>query len=166
MGLFDEMKGVLTQYASGAAPSGDPSAHFQQVAQAVDSGTLAQGIAAAMRSDQTAPFSQLVSQLFASGSADQKQAMLGTLLSSVTPEQRAQLTSLIPGLAAGAPVTSGQAVTVSPDAVQSIAARVEQHNPGIVDKMSTLYAAHPTLVKTLGSAAMMIAMRKIAERHV
>jgi len=31
--------------------------------------------------------------------------------------------------------------------------------------MSALYAAHPTLVKTLGSAAMMIAMRKIAERH-
>ena len=42
---------------------------------------------------------------------------------------------------------------------------VEQHDGGIVDKMSALYAAHPTLVKTLGSAATMIAMRKIAERH-
>jgi hypothetical protein len=31
--------------------------------------------------------------------------------------------------------------------------------------MSTLYAAHPTLVKTLGTAAMMIAMREIAQRH-
>lgn len=165
MGLLDDMKGLLTQYASGAAPSGDTGAHFQQVAQSVDSGTLAQGIAAAMRSDQTPPFAQLVSQLFASGSGDQKMAMLNTLLSNVSPEQRAQLGALIPGLGTSASVTSDQATTVSPTAVQNLAQHVEQHNPGIVDKMSTLYAAHPTLVKTLGTAAMMIAMRKIAERH-
>ena len=165
MGLLDDMKGLLTQYASGATPSGDAGGHFQQVAQSVDSGTLAQGIAAAMRSDQTPPFAQLVSQLFASGSGDQKLAMLNTLLSNVSPEQRAQLTALVPGLGSGAAVTSEQVATVSPAAVQSLAQRVEQHNPGIVDKMSSLYAAHPTLVKTLGTAAMMIAMRKIAEHH-
>jgi hypothetical protein len=165
MALFDDLKGVLTQYASGAAPSGDAGAHFQQVAQSVDAGTLAQGIAAAMRSDQTPPFAQLVSQLFASGSGDQKMAMLNMLLSQVSPEQRAQLAGLIPGLGSGAAVTSGQATTVSPSAVQALAQRVEQHDPGIVDKMSALYAAHPTLVKTLGTAAMMIAMRKIAEQH-
>jgi len=165
MGLLDDMKGLLTQYASGAAPTGDASAHFQQVAQSVDAGTLAQGIAAAMRSDQTPPFAQLVSQLFASGSGDQKLAMLNTLVSNVSPEQRAQLAALIPGLGAGTAVTGEQASAVSPAAVQSLAQRVEQHDAGIVDKMSSLYAAHPTLVKTLGTAAMMIAMRKIAERH-
>ena len=62
-------------------------------------------------------------------------------------------------------MTDAQAAAVSPTAVQTIAQHVEQHDSGIVDKMSALYAAHPTLVKTLGSAAMMIAMRKIAERH-
>ena len=164
MSLLDEMKGLLTQYATGA-PGGDTGAHFQQVAQSVDQGTLAQGIAAAMRSDQTPPFAQLVSQLFASGSNDQKLAMLGTLLSNVSPDQRAQLAGLIPGLAAGAPVTSEQAAALSPATVQSLAQHVEQHNPNIVDRMSALYAAHPTLVKTLGTAAMMIAMRKIAEHH-
>ena len=54
---------------------------------------------------------------------------------------------------------------VSPSAVQTLAQKVEQHDSGIVEKMSTLYAAHPTLVKTLGSAAMVIAMRKIAQRQ-
>jgi hypothetical protein len=165
MGWLDDMKGLLTQYASGATPTGDAGAHFQQIAQSVDSGTLAQGIAAAMRSDQTPPFAQLVSQLFASGSGDQKAAMITTLLSSVSPEQRAQLAALLPGLGVGTPMTGEQAATVPPAAVQSLAQGVEQHNPGIVDKMSSLYAAHPTLVKTLGTAAMMIAMRKIAERQ-
>ncbi|HEV3059029.1 MAG TPA: hypothetical protein VGY48_12335 [Vicinamibacterales bacterium] len=55
--------------------------------------------------------------------------------------------------------------TPSSDIIRSIAQRVEQSNPGAIDKMSSFYAQHPTLVKTLGSAAMMIAMRKIAERH-
>jgi hypothetical protein len=105
MGLLDDVKGMLTQYAAGSMPSGDAGAHFQQVTQSVDSGTLAQGIAAAMRSDQTPPFAQLVSQLFASGSGDQKMAMLSTLLSSVPPEQRAELSTLIPGLGAGTPAT-------------------------------------------------------------
>jgi hypothetical protein len=166
MGLLDDVKGMLAQYASGAAPAGDAGAHFQQVAQSVDSGTLAQGIAAAMRSNDTPPFAQMVSQLFASGSSDQKMAMLNMLLSSATPEQRAQFSSLIPGLGAVSAATgAGAASAISPNAVQTLAEHVEQHDSGIVDKMSTLYAAHPTLVKTLGTAAMMIAMRKIAERH-
>ena len=165
MGLLDNVIGMLSKYGSGQTPSGDAGAHFQQVAQSVDSGTLAQGIAAAMRSDQTPPFAQLVSQLFASGSAEQKMAMLDTLLSSVPPEQRAQLSTLIPGLGAGSAPTGAEAAAISPSTVQSLAQHVEQHDSGIVEKMSALYAAHPTLVKTLGSAAMVIAMRKIAERQ-
>src|SRR5215467_11906025 len=113
MGLFDDVKGMLAQYASGTAPSGDAGAHFQQVAQSVDTGTLAQGIAAAMRSNDTPPFAQMVSQLFASGSTDQKAAMLNTLLASASPEQRAQLSSLIPGLGgvAGGATPSGSAIS-------------------------------------------------------
>jgi hypothetical protein len=162
MGLFDDVKGMLSQYASGTAPSGDAGAHFQQVAQSVDTGTLAQGIAAAMRSNDTPPFAQMVS----SGSPDQKIGMVNMLLSSVSPEQRAQLSSLIPGLSSVSAATGASAASsLSPAAVQTLAQHVERHDAGIVDKMSALYAAHPTLVKTLGSAAMMIAMRKIAERQ-
>src|SRR5215471_20079214 len=112
MGLLDDVKGMLSQYATNAAPAGDAGAHFQQVAQSVDSGTLAHGIAAAMRSDETPPFAQMVSQLFSSGSSDQKTAMVNTLLSSINPQQRAQLASLIPGLGSMATVTSAQASAV------------------------------------------------------
>ena len=163
MGLLDNLKDVLAQYTSGSA--GDPGAHFDQVSQSVDSGTLAHGIAEAMRSDETPPFAQLASQIFASGSGDQKMAMINTLLSSLSPDQRAQLSALVPGMGATSSVTSAQAEAVSPTALQTLAQHAEQHDGGIVDTMSRLYAAHPTLVKTLGTAAMMIAMRKIAERH-
>jgi len=80
-GIFlDNLTGILSQYGSGATPAGDAGAHFEQVAPSVDSGTVAQGTA--LRSDQTPPFAQLASQLFASGSGDQKMAMINTLLSS------------------------------------------------------------------------------------
>jgi len=165
MALLDALRDVIAQYAPGMTPSGDPGDHFQQVAESMDSGTLAHGIAAAMRSDETPPFAQMVSQLFSSGSSDQKTAMVNTLLSSINPQQRAQLASLIPGLGPMATVTSAQASAVPPTAVQTLAQHAEQQDAGIVEKMSSLYAAHPTLVRTLGSAAMMIAMRTIAERQ-
>jgi hypothetical protein len=166
MALLDNVKELLTRYAGESAPQGDAGAHFQQVAQSVDSGTLASGIAAAMRSDETPPFSHMVSQLFASGSNEQKSGMLNTLLSSLSPDQRAQIATSIPGLGTaslepGTTPTSG----ISADTVQQLAQQVEQRNASIVDKMSAFYAQHPTLVKTLGSGAMMIAMRKIAERQ-
>ncbi len=166
MGLLDEMRGMLAQYAAGAAPAGDTQAHFQQLAGAVDQQTLAHGIATAIQSDQTPPFAQLASQLFASGSGDQKMAMLSTLLSAISPEQRAQLGSIIPGLgSAVASPTSVDASAVSPEAVQQLAQHVEQHNPNIVDRMSQLYAEHPMLVSTLGTAVMTLAMRTIAQRQ-
>ncbi len=166
MPLMDSLRNMLAQYASGTASPQDAEAHFHQVAQTADTGTLAGGIAAAMRSDQTPPFAQLVSQLFANGSTDQKAGMLNALLSAVSPEQRAHLAALLPGVGGGGAVVSGgQASSVSPDAVAAVAQTAEQHNPAIVDTMSNFYAQHPTLVKTLGTAAMMIAMRKIAERH-
>ena len=164
MGLLDEVKGMMAQYATGATPAGDTGAHFDQMAQSVDATAIAHGIAAAMRSGDTPPFAQMISQLFASGNGEQKTAMLNMLLSSVPPEQRAKLSGLIPGLAA-ASTAPGAAAALSPSAVQSLAAHVEQHDSGIVEKMSAFYAAHPTLVKTLGSEALMIAMRAIAERH-
>jgi hypothetical protein len=163
MAVLDDVKELLGQYAAGAAPKGDASAHFQQVAQSVDSSTLAGGIAEALRSDKTPPFAQMVSQLFASGSGEQKTAMLDTLLSAIPANQRSKIASMIPGLGASEEQGMPRPDSVSANDVQKLAQHAETQNPTIVDKMSELYAAHPTLVKTLGAGAMAIAMRKIAE---
>ena len=48
--------------------------------------------------------------------------------------------------------------------MQVIASHAEQHNPGIIDSLSSFYAEHPGLVKTLGSAALTIALAKMAQR--
>ena len=162
MAVLDDVKELLGKYAKGTMPAGDAGAHFQQVAQSVDNSTLAGGIAEALRSDKTPPFSQMVSQLFASGSSEQKTAMLNTLLAAVPASQRSKLASMIPGLG-GASAGTPSAESVSPNDMQKLAQQVEKQDATIVDKMSQLYAAHPMLFKTLGAGAMAIAMRKIAE---
>ena len=57
-----------------------------------------------------------------------------------------------------------QASRLSPQQVQEIASHAEQHSPGIVDQVGQFYAQHPTLVKTVGGAALAIALSKMKDR--
>ena len=61
-------------------------------------------------------------------------------------------------------VTPQQAQNISPEAVQQLASRAEQTDPSIIEKASSFYAQHPTLIKTLGAGVMSIAMAKLARR--
>ena len=54
---------------------------------------------------------------------------------------------------------------LSPEEVQELATRAEQHNPGIIDQMSHYYAQNPQLFKALGGAALAIALGQIAQRR-
>lgn len=165
MTIFDSVKSLLAEYTAGTASPQDADTHFAQVAQTAGPETLAPGIAEAMRSDQTPPFGQLMAQLFSNGSGAQKAGALNALLAAASPELRAQLSALVPGLVGSAPVTPTQASGVSSEVVTSLATKVEQHNPSVIDAMSGFYAQHPGLVRTLGTTAMMIAMRAIAKRQ-
>ena len=168
MGLLDQLSGVLSQYTSGSAePPADVHAHFDQVAQAAPQGDIAQGLAAAFRSNQTPAFGQMVSSLFSQSSGDQKAGMLNQLLASAGPGVLSQLAGggALAGLLAGGAkqLTPEQAAQVSPEAVQQLAAHAEKADPSIVDTASAFYAQHSTLIKTLGGTALTVALAKIAE---
>ena len=66
----------------------------------------------------------------------------------------------------GAPeVTPEQAVQVSPGEVARIAGQAGRQDPSIIDRISDFYSRQPTLAKTLGAAALTIALAKIADRQ-
>src|ERR1700694_271954 len=149
MSWLNQVGNLLKQYTSGggaAAPAPDVHAHFDQVAQAAPSGVIAEGLAAAFRSNQTPAFGQMLSTLFTNSNGDQKAGMLNQLLSG------AGLAGLVGG--AGAQLTPDQAQKVSPEVVQQLAAHAEKANPSIIDSLSSFYAQHGTLVKTLGGTAL------------
>jgi hypothetical protein len=167
-----DLSGILKQYMGGApAPtSGTPADHFHDVAKNAPSEVVSDGLSEAFRSNQTPPFGQMVGDLFRNASPQQQAAMLNQLLGSLNP---AVLSSVATSLGLGrilgqqsggstATVSPQDAAKLDPQQVQEVASKAEQHDPTIIDKMSDFYAQHPGLVRTLGSAALTIALAKIA----
>ena len=169
-----DLGGLLQQYLGRAGQVPENAAdHFQQVAQAASPQMVSQGLAEAFRSDQTPPFAQMVAQLFSQANPQQQAGMLNQLLSSLSPAALAALTSsgALGGLlgqgGGGQPATIApqDAAQITPEQVQQIASHAEQHSPGIIDQMSNFYAQHSGLVKTLGGAALTIALAKMANAN-
>lgn len=170
MSWFNQIGNLLKQYTTSsgaaAAPAPDVHAHFDEVAQAAPKGVIAEGLAAAFRSDRTPVFGQMLSTLFSNSNGDQKAGMLNQLLPSVQPAMLAQILSGI-GLvgSSGTPtLTPEQAQKLSPEQVQQLAAHAEKSNPSVVESVSSFYAQHGTLVKALGGTALSVLLAKIAER--
>jgi hypothetical protein len=173
MSFLSGIGDLLKQYsANSATPVAAPAVeqHFDQVAQAVPSSTLAGGLAEAFRSGQTAPFPQLAAQLFANGNSQQQAGVLNGLIATLGPAVIATFAGGAPnsplaGLLQSGSVTPAQAASVSPAEVQALTAHAENQDPSIIDRVSAIYAEHPTLIKSLGAAALTIAMKKIADQH-
>jgi hypothetical protein len=174
MNWMNEIANVLQNYSQNAPTDRDHETvanHFGQVAQAAPPSALADGLAAMFRSDQTPPFAQMIGQLFSNSNANQRANLLNTLLSSgAGADILSQLATsaginLPAGLGSTAPVTPEMAEQIPPETVQEAAAHVETHDPSIVDRVSQIYAEHPRLVKTLGAAALTLAMAHLANRR-
>jgi hypothetical protein len=167
MGLMD----ILQQYAN--ASGSDPDVahqHFDEVARAAPPDVVGKGVADAFRADSTPPFGEMVGRMFGQSNPEQQAGVLNQLLRSIGPGVLSALGGGILGRIAGAAnsgvpqLTPEQASQLSPQQVQEIATRAEQHDPSVLDNIGGFYAQHPQLVKTLGSAALAIALAGVANR--
>ena len=176
MSITDEIGGILKQYQTGVTPApAAVNAHFDQVASAVPSNVLAEGLAHAMTSSQTPPLGQIVSSLFSQANPSQKAAVLNQLMSALGPAAVAAVTggtlggalsgALGAGGTTGTTVSPQQAQQVSPATVTQLADRAQAADGSIVDQLSTFYAQHPALVKGLGVGALALVMSHISNRR-
>jgi hypothetical protein len=164
---------LLKQYSAGGSTSVNSPAveqHFDQVPQAVPSSTLAGGLAEVFRSGQTAPFPQMAAQLFANGNSQQQAGVLNSLVAALGPAMISKFAGSAPNsplaaLLQSGSVTPAQAASVSPQDVEALTTCAQNQDPSIVDRVSAVYAQHPVLMKSLGAAALTIAMKKIADSH-
>jgi hypothetical protein len=169
----DQLGNLLKNYTSSggaaAAPAPDVHAHFDQVAQAAPASAITEGLTAMFNSDKTPAFGQMLSTLFNNSTGEQKAGMINQLLGSVNP---ATLSTILSGAglagvlgAGGAKLTPDQAQKLSPEAVQQLATHAQTANPSVVESVSSFYSQHTTLIKTLGGAALTVALSKVAERQ-
>ena len=115
--------------------------------------------------DATPAFSQQVGDLFNRSDPQQQAGLLNQILQSVGPAALGAAGGVLGRVlgtgAAGAGVptiTPEQASQLSPADVQAIASHAEQHDPSIIDRAGAFYAEHPTLLKSLGVAALALTM--------
>lgn len=170
MDLMGMLSGILQQGQGGQVPQ-DMHQHIDNAAAAVPQDALSGILSQVFNSSETPAFSQMLGGLFGQSNSGTQASVLNGLITAAGPAVLGSIMSGggLSGLAsifgggAPRPLTPAEAAQVSPEEITHLAQHVEQHNPGVVDKMSEIYAAHPTLIKTLGTGAMMMALRKISE---
>jgi len=168
MGLMD----ILDRYANATAvPNSDIARqHFDEVSRTAPPELLGQGVADAFRADSTPPFGEMVGQMFGQSNPQQQAGLLNQLLRSVGPGLLSALGGGILGRMSapsnsGAPqLTPEQASQLTPEQVKEIASGAERNDPSVLDRIGAFYADHPQVVKTLGSAALAIALAGVANR--
>lgn len=159
MGLMD----ILNQALAGGNASAQ---QFDQVAQAAPPDVLAAGLAHAFRSDQTPAIGEMVGQLFGNSNGQQQAGMLNQILATLGPAVAAGLGGgalggvMSPG---SSQITPAQASQLTPQQVQDVVEQAHQAHPGIADQLASFYAQHSGLIKTLGGAALAIAMAKMKD---
>jgi hypothetical protein len=159
MGLLDLLNQVI---ASGQASD----ERFDQVAQNVPSNVLAAGLAHAFRADQTPAVGEMVAQLFGNSSGQQQAGMLNQILATLGPAAAGSLAGGVLGgvmTPGSSQITPDQAARLTPQQVQDVVEHAHQTNPDIVDQLATFYAQHSGLIKTLGGAALAIALAKMKD---
>ncbi len=169
MGLLGGVGDLLKNL--GGENSGGAGQLLEQLAGSAPQSAVAGGLAEVFKSDQTAPFAQLASQLFSNSDGGQKASVLNSLLAAVGPEVLTKLTgsssSPLASLIAGnqAAITPEQAAAIPPEEVRTLAEHAEKADPSIIDKVSELYSAHPQLIQALGAAAVAVAAAHISKHQ-
>lgn len=168
MSWINEVGDLLQQY-KGASPSAPPAStesDFATVAKQAPPGVLADGLAAAFRSQSTPPFAQMVAQLFGQSDGEQRAGILNQLMAGAGTEGLASgLLAHIPGFSGSGAITSAQAQQVSPDTARQLAAQAASRDPSIMERAGEFYAQHPRLVQGLGAAALALVMSHVSQRH-
>lgn len=169
---------LLAPYRSGRAELASLALeHFAQVARCAPPELLRKGLVAMLRSERTPPFARVVGQIFGHANAGQRLAMLERLAGSLPPGASSMhlagsgCAGLIGGAGQLAPgqgwvtLEPGQTRRLGVEQVQELAARAQRHDPGVIDAVGGFLADHPVLAKTLGGAALAIALAKMADRR-
>ncbi len=153
---------ILARYTNPTASSAVSPSDFDHVAQSVSPEVLGKGITEALNSDQTPPMGSLIGQMFGASNPNQRAGLLNQLIASLGAGGSGILGSLL-GRATGGTVTPEQASQVDPQQVQQAVTQAAQNNPSLGDQLGQFYAQHPTLVKTLGGAALAVALGRISQ---
>lgn len=164
MNIMDQIGSILNQYADGNGKVDRQQARsdYDQIASTVPTGVLG----------------SLIGPALAALGHDQVKERIFNSATEMTPQQRGGFLGQILGGLRGSGIDVGsflQKIGVSntveqnpeqasPEDVAKVAAEAEQTNPTIFQQAMSFFAEHPTLVKVLGTMAITMIAKSLAQR--
>lgn len=157
MGMLGSVLGGQNQ------DQGQVESAFDHFSQQASKGDVASGLMQAFSSNDTPPFGEMLGTLFNNADPNQKAGLLNQLLAVAGPALMTQiagnkgfdLNSLLSGQQGFTPETASQVPT---EVLHSLADHTGGNGSGLIGNVSEFVSEHPTLVKTLGAAALSMAM--------
>lgn len=152
--------GDLLQQIVGTVASPN-AAQVDQVAQNASREQVQGGVAAALGSAGAPQLSDIVADLFAKSTPEQRAAILNAITEKLGA---GALAGVAGGVLAGhegtatPSVTASDTAAISPDHVRAVVTAASAQDPSLLQRLSGFYAEHPTMVKTLGSGLLMVAL--------
>ena len=149
MALFDQLSGLLGNVMNGNLSEQETHEHYDQIAQNTPPQTLGTAIGSALGGLDTGEVQQRVTNSANQMSPQQRGGMVESLLGGLGSSGM-NIGGLLSQLGINQNVASNpQAAT--PDEVGALAAHAHSTNPGVLQQAMSVYQAHPTLVKALGT---------------
>lgn len=141
------LRDILDHYSNARSdqPPRDAPRDYEEIAREEPPEALSDGLAHAFRAEETPSFGEMVSNLFRNSDPHQRTGLLERLREALGGRE---------------PLDDAD-----PRQVEELANKAEKHSPNIVERVSQFYAQHPTLVRNLGSAALTIALSRMAQRR-
>jgi hypothetical protein len=164
MSIFDNTGRIIERTKTGTASEADVHEAYDRVAATAPQSALSDALSHAFRAEHTGPFPTMVAKLFGQSNPQQRAGLLDTLLAKVDATKRTAVLGAIPA-ANATRVTPEQARRVQPHHVEKLAEHAQQKDPAVVDQVSSFYAQHPQLVKTLGVAALGLVLSRMGSRR-
>jgi hypothetical protein len=161
MSFLDQIGGVLQQYANGTPPGATRAqshANYDRIASAVPADILASVIGPAVGSLGTPEVRERIQNSAAEMSPQQRGDFMQTLLNGLK-SSGLDLGGLLSQLGVN-PAVAQRPQDATPQDVATVAAHAQAARPAVFNQAMEFYARHPTLVKVLGTLAMV----KIAQQ--
>ena len=149
MAFLDQISGLLNNVIGGNLSEQETHQHYDQIAQSTPPQNLSSAIGSALSGMENGEVQQRVGNSANQMTPEQRggmvQSLLGGLGSSGT-----NIGSLLSQLSIN-PNVAMNPQSATPDEVAKLAGQAHATNPGILQDAMSIYAAHPTLVKALGT---------------
>ena len=143
---------------------------FDQVANEAEPDEIREGLVEAFNSDDTPPFEEMVSQLYERSDPQQRAGLLEQILGSLGGGAAGGaaggiLGDLLRNATRGGRISPEQAQRIPKGEIEVATREAAKRNPNIIEQVGDFYSRQPQIVKTLGQAALAIALARMARRR-